>query len=98
MPKNKSFMDSVKDAFSDSKLLDDDKVSRSLGDPANRAVYYPPDIIRHSSNPDKLHQVVDQSHQEHKAVTGQVPNAEEDYSGYTTYQHQGSYYVPGSED
>jgi hypothetical protein len=52
----------------------------------------------HLNNPDKLNSIADQSHQDHKAVTGQIPNSDPDDQGYTTYQHQGAYYQPGSED
>jgi hypothetical protein len=54
--------------------------------------------VKHINNPDKLHQIADSSHQEHKAVTGQVPNVDPEDMGYTTYEHKGSYYQPGSDD
>lgn len=58
---------------------------------------YPMDV-KHINNPDKLNSIADQSHADHKASTGQVPNVDPEDQGYTTYQHKGAYYQPGEGD
>lgn len=45
-------------------------------------------VHRHMNNPDRLHQIAEDSHQDHKSMTGQVPDEDQ---GYTTYTHQGPF-------
>jgi hypothetical protein len=51
-------------------------------------------VHKNINNPDRLHQIAEQSHQDHKDSTGQVPDEDQ---GYTTYEHQGPYYKPSKD-